>query len=281
MRYPQVLVKGCKIISALILVLYIAFSLLAMKTNQVVDDVWNTLGIREADAKHNINVSFNSGYLSYYGAKNAGKIVAGDRVALVNQIVAYAKKYYNSAEFKKEYKLERDRYKKPELFTMPETPETIRERERTRLEKALKDAEAGLNSTNPKIKNSAPMRIENVKKELAAVDDPNNPRIKRLIDDLNRNNDALKKDYNDKLEKFEQDHPEDPNILLKKRLQEVLDMTADVDYSAELKDAGKFKVFVNSDYERKPKEWKLAFRAGKPTTDAIRAAAQQWLKELK
>ena len=70
-------------------------------------------------------------------------------------------------------------------------------------------------------------------------------------------------------------------MLLKKRLQEILDITADVDYAAELKDGynGK-KVFVNPAYEKKAAEWKLAYRAGKTTTDAVRAAAQQWLAEL-
>jgi len=34
-------------------------------------------------------------------------------------------------------------------------------------------------------------------------------------------------------------------------------------------------------YEKKSKEWKLAFRAGKETTDAIRTIAQKWLQEIK
>ena len=138
-----------------------------------------------------------------------------------------------------------------------------------------------MNSTNPKIKNGAPTRIENVKKEIAALDDPNNPRLKRMIDDMNRSNEYLEKDYRDRLLKFEQDHPKDPNVLLKKRLQQVLDITADVDYDAELKEVGKYRVFVNPDYEKKPGEWKLAFRAGKAATDAVRAAALQWLKEIR
>jgi len=39
-------------------------------------------------------------------------------------------------------------------------------------------------------------------------------------------------------------------------------------------------MFVNPLYERKQKEWKLAFRAGKPATDAMRAFAQKWITEL-
>ena len=65
----------------------------------------------------------------------------------------------------------------------------------------------------------------------------------------------------------------------------MLSITADVDYAAELKDAEwqgkKWKVFVNPAYERKSKEWKLAYRVGKPVTDAVRTAAEKWLKEIK
>ena len=74
-------------------------------------------------------------------------------------------------------------------------------------------------------------------------------------------------------------------MLIKKRLEEILNITADVDYAAELKETEwkgkKWKVFVNPAYEKKSKEWKLAFRAGKPVTDAVRAAAEKWLKEFK
>jgi hypothetical protein len=40
-------------------------------------------------------------------------------------------------------------------------------------------------------------------------------------------------------------------------------------------------VFVNNDYERKPPEWKLCFRAGKEATAAARVFASDWLAELK
>ena len=64
-------------------------------------------------------------------------------------------------------------------------------------------------------------------------------------------------------------------------LQEILDVTADVDYNAELKQGPKYKVFVNPVYEKKSKDWKLAYRAGKQAVDAVRAAAQKWLGEIK
>ena len=200
---------------------------------------------------------------------------------MVNQLVAYAKKYYSSAEFKAAYNDYRMKSKPAEPKKILITAESIKAQEKERLEKNLKIAEEGLNSTNPKIKNGAPLRIDNIKKELAALDDPNNATIKRRLDDVKRSDDNAMNLYNQGLQKFEMASPADPSTLLKKRLQEILTITEDVDYAAEVKDGGKFKVFVNPEYERKPKEWKLAYRAGKQATDAVRAAAQQWLKELK
>jgi len=261
------------------------FFAIAEKAKHMTEDVWKQLGLTPADADMNIKNSILQGTLYYYGAKNAGNIITGNRVAMINDIVAYAKKYTNSAEFKINYKKHRDQMKpKPYEYT-PATTESIKAQERQRLEINLKAAEEGLNSPNPKIKNGAPSRIENIKKELAALDDPDNKTIKRLLDEDKRMNESVIKQNEEQMKNFEARYPEDPQVLIKKRLEQILDITADVDFAAELKDAEwkgkKWKVFVNPAYEKKSKEWKLAFRAGKVTTDAVRAAAEKWLKEFK
>ena len=130
-------------------------------------------------------------------------------------------------------------------------------------------------------KKTAAIQVENIKKEIQALNDPNNPTVKRKMDQANRNYEYQLKVYNDAMKNFEAKYPSDPMPQIKQRLQEILNITADVDYTAQLKDGDKgLKYFVNPAYEAKPDEWKLAFRAGKPATDAIRAAAQQWLSEL-
>jgi len=263
----------------------LCFFAVAVKTKKMTDDVWQQLGLTLPDAELNIKNSILQGGLYYYGAKNAKNIIAGNRVAVVNELVAYAKKYSSSPEFKTSYKKYRDQTKPKPYEYVPATAESIKTRERQRLEMNLKTAEEGLNSTNPKIKNGAPLRIENIKKELAALDDPNNKTIKRLLDDEKRSYESIVKQNDDALKNFEQKYPEDPQLLIKRRLEEILNITADVDYAAELKETEwkgkKWRVFVNPDYERKSKEWKLAFRAGKPVTDAVRTAAEKWLKEFR
>jgi len=73
----------------------------------------------------------------------------------------------------------------------------------------------------------------------------------------------------------------DPKAQLKKRLQSFLTATAEVDYDAATHSNGSFKVFDKTEYEAKPREWKLCYRAGRETGEAIRAFAESWLAELK
>jgi hypothetical protein len=272
---------GFKVVVTLVMVSFLCIFTIAMKAGKTADDVWKQLGITLTDARLNINYSAMDGFLHYQGAKLAKNIAMGDRVAVVNQIVTYAKKYVTSQEFLTAYKKERSTRKPATSLLQPITAESIKADEKLRLEQNLKIAEEGLNSPNPKIRNGAPLRIENIKKELVALDDPNNKTVKRRLEETNRSIEAANKIENEKMQKFEEKYPEDPKLLIKKRLQEILDITENIDYKAELKDGPKgFKYFVNPDYEKRSKDWKLAFRAGKTTTDAIRAAAQQWLKEL-
>lgn len=277
----KLFIAAIKSFTGLLVLSLFSFFLLGAKTKKITDDIWQQLGLTLPEAQRDINNSFFYGHLDYSGARYAKNIAMGDRVAVVNQLVAYAKEYWTSKEFKTAYNDYRMRKKPAEPVKVPVTAESIKAQEKVRLEKNLKIAEEGLNSSNPKIKNGAPARIDNIKKELAALDDPNNATIKRRLDDARRSDDYALKLYGQALQKFETEYPADPTALLKKRLQEILDLTENVDYNAELQDKGKFKIFVNPEYERKSKEWKLAYRAGKQTTDAVRGAAQQWLKELK
>lgn len=72
----------------------------------------------------------------------------------------------------------------------------------------------------------------------------------------------------------------DPKAQLKKRLAAFLEVTADVDYDAETTAGNRKGQFVDKDYEAKPNEWKMCYRAGRATGEAIRGVAKEWLAEL-
>jgi hypothetical protein len=82
------------------------------------------------------------------------------------------------------------------------------------------------------------------------------------------------------MKEFEKRYPTDHRTLVAMRLRHFLDATSDVAYDAQLVDKDKKKVFANESFEAMPAEWKMAFRAGKPATDAARGFAQKWLGDL-
>ena len=276
---PKILFAIIKAISLFLVVGLVCLFTLALKTKKLADDVWKQLGISQTDGNIYIYNSVQNGSLQYY-IKNAKNLVKGDRTAIVNQLVEYAQKYVESDEFKRRYENERKirKPKEPELSRI--SADSIRMAERTRIENQIKQAEANANSPNEKLRNSVPYRIETLKKELKAVDDPNNKSVQAKINQAESMNTAVLNQYKKDLEKLETDLPVNPKVLLKRRLQQVLDITADVDYDAELKEVGKFKVFVNPVYEKKSKDWKLAYRAGRQTTELIRAWAKKWVGQL-
>jgi hypothetical protein len=68
--------------------------------------------------------------------------------------------------------------------------------------------------------------------------------------------------------------------LLKKRLNEFVQVASSVDFAAETRGEGRARKFVRADYERRPAEWKTLYRLGKAPTLAATEFARQWLKEL-
>ena len=82
------------------------------------------------------------------------------------------------------------------------------------------------------------------------------------------------------MKEFEKTYPADPRALVAMRLRHFLDVTKDIDFTAQLVDKDKKQGVCRRALEAKPAEWKMCFRAGKPATDAARAFARKWLADL-
>jgi hypothetical protein len=74
----------------------------------------------------------------------------------------------------------------------------------------------------------------------------------------------------------EKNYPENAMDMVKKRLSDFLEISATVDYDAEV-NSGQF---VKPEYQKKGSWWKMCYRAGKPVVDAARVEAKAWLEEL-
>jgi len=94
------------------------------------------------------------------------------------------------------------------------------------------------------------------------------PNFGKMLDKAIDN--KLDKEKNEKL------YPAEPEDMIRKRLQDFLDISATVDFDAVLNG----NEFVKSDYVKKNSWWKMCFRAGKPVVEAAREEAQKWLDEL-
>jgi hypothetical protein len=105
-------------------------------------------------------------------------------------------------------------------------------------------------------------------------------RRKQIEGLLKEQRDAQIREHDAAMQELDKMYPADPRALVAMRLRHFLDVTNDVAFDAQLVDKDKKKVFANADFEAKPAEWKMAFRAGKPATDAARAFAQKWLADL-
>jgi hypothetical protein len=254
--------------------------LLSFAADRFNDELFKQLGITAKDADRNILYSALDGHFHYSGVKAANRFATGDRVKAVQELAVYAKQYTKSAAFKAEYEKLKDRKKPPEPVPA-KTVEEIKAAERQRLEQQIKQQEINAKSENEKLRNSVQYALPRLQKELSELDNPDNKVIKQRTDQAQKSYEAGKKRYDEAMLKLEADYPSNPEYFIRKRLQEILAITADVDYNAELREDKTLKKFVNPDYEKKPAEWKLAFRAGKETTDAVRSQAEKWIKEIK
>lgn len=87
--------------------------------------------------------------------------------------------------------------------------------------------------------------------------------------------------YKEAVAEWKKEYPATGKDMVRRRLREFLNESADVDYNAKLvRREGKMR-FVNAKYEdEKSGEWKVCYRAGKEPVERARAFAKAWLAEL-
>jgi hypothetical protein len=279
--------KQCIIVirvAAIALVLVIASLFLFSFTveRKMTDDLWKTLGIDKMQGTNQIKESFYHNYFYCYGVKNIKKIAENNRGAVARDLLSYTKQYVNSPEFKKAYEQWRLEGKPiaPELAPV-RTTEQVQKEEIAKSAKMIKDTEEQMKKMTPEIQKAMQKSLEYAKKQHQEYLNPNYKLWKVLVENDVRENEYKQERYKKDMENWEKEQPVDARIIIKSRLQKLLDVTANVDYDAELKEKYGKKVFVNPEYERKPSEWKMAFRAGKDVTETTRKFVAQWLAEMK
>jgi hypothetical protein len=243
-------------------------------------DILRKLNIPEPIARNCVFYSFSGLYLSYPDPAELKKTARSDRTAIVQKIGEFAQVFTRSAEFKKRY-LEYRESMKP---APPQTPKSLAEQkqeQKENIQKAIRETEANMKSLPAETRESLKEVLPMLREQLKSLDDPGNPAYSRDMEEMIKQGyENEKKEYAEKLAKWEKDLPLTPENMIRGWLREFLNQTRDVDFNAKLITKGDKMVFVNDAYEQQSSNWKLCYRAGKETVEAGRLFASRWLKEL-
>ena len=271
-----------RIVTVLFFPLLIAlflFSLASFTYHRTLNNVWEQLGMTEESGLGNIQNLFLVGYFYDLKPAMAKKIAIGDRAGITMELLRETKKYVHSKEFKDDYELYRKELapKKPEPA---KTKEQIRQELIQQLQETIdqnKIMMEGLNEEQTKAFTTANQKLENQLKEYKDV---NSATINLLYDGEVQSHAMKIKKYEEQLKDFNELNPPDVKALIKDRLQLFLELTEGINYDTQLINQRGLMRFADPVYERKPKEWKMAFRCGKEVTETARKFAKQWVADL-
>lgn len=201
------------------------------------------------------------------------------RAALVEQSLAWIKAFVASPGFARRYATAREEAKP----TPPEFSGSVEDeikRRRAEQRAGVEEMRRALKDLPPAQRKELEAAMKDMLAQLAAQErDPDYRKMERQMIEEERR--YAKEGYQEDLARWQQDYPADPSRLVAQRLREFLQETADVDYNARLVSQDGRQRFANPEYERKPRGWKLAFRAGREPVEKARAFAGNWLAELK
>ncbi len=255
------------------------FMLNSFSIHRIGEDFMKQLGISKTAADEKIRGSILSGSLDAYGLKNLKSVVLGDRAQITKDLLVYTKQYLASDAFKKEYeKLKQDN--KPTKDPV-KTPAEMKEDYIVAVKKMIRSSEDGLKTNNATMKPAYEKMLADGKKELAETESGKNKNLvayeknyPQLIKDLDAMHEA-------RIAEWEKNFPSDRSHFVKRRLEQFIVETNDIDYGAQLVTKSGVKYFVKSEYESKGDRWKMAFRAGKEVVEPARAFVNQWISEIK
>lgn len=246
-------------------------------------DALAQLGLSPKAAGDAVMTGVTSGSANTWAVAKAFKAAdATVRAQLASGGIAWAKAYTQSAEFTSAYEKLRET-RKPQAPVYTDTPEEA-------LEKQLAKQKADAQKTAEQMKKSLETMTPDVRKQVeegmkgaaAALAQMETPEMRKImLDGMRMERESRKTQYAADLKKWESEYPASPTPLIARRLKAFLDLSASVNFEAKVEPRdGKLR-FTDPQYERKPSDWKVLYRAGRPAVDAARAAAQAWLAELK
>lgn len=256
-------------------IVFTAFILLAAAGG----DIFQQVSISKSDVAGEIVSAFGNGNVAYHRVADVmRKASPAARAAMVEQVLVWTKAHVASPQFAKDYAAFREQQKPASPDAAGSIDDELKRR-RAQQAAELEESRKALASMPAEYRKQAEEALKEAAAALKALDTPEQRSMER--EQLEEERRQQKADYDNALREWNTKYPATPSALIKHRIREFLDATAGVDYDAKLVQSGSRKRFANPEYEARPAEWKLAFRAGRETTEKARAFAQMWLQELR
>ncbi len=259
--------------------IYVAITLVCVIAGgALAQDHLATLGISEGRAKEAIFDSFMSDAISIAGKPAAFVAMPpAARVALVNFALTLARTFVESDDFKRRYADHREA-NGPEPLPAEQTADDVLAKQRAGFENQVSEMRKLFDQITPEQRATLEESWKQMRDQFTAME--TGDRKKEIAGLLKEQRDEQARSRNEAMVEFDKTYPADPRALVAMRIHRFLDVTKDVAFDAKLIDKDKKRVFTDEALEAKPTEWKMAFRGGKPATDAARTFAQKWLTDL-
>ena len=242
------------------------------------DDVLARLGLTPAAAREGVLGPLSGGTPYDDAAYQAFKALpAAARADVVRAGLAWIKAYAASAEFQEAYRRLRESNKPAEPEPRAGADDQVKQM-RADMEKSIAEMKKNMAAMDAETRKQMEAVVQQLRAQMAQMESPQQKEMLSQGTALAAEGD--RKRHQEELGEWERDFPADPRVLIKRRIQEFLAASADVDYAARLLPRGDKMVFASAALEQKPPEWKLCYRAGKEPVLAARAFAQEWLSQL-
>lgn len=249
-------------------------------------DVLQQLKLSRQEAEGFVEKTVEYGHLSY--PSSARFLPVESRLEVTRDIIEFARVYTNSAAFKAVYAQWWKEQEPPKPLTVDERLKRA-EKEDGRVGEQGNEAVNNLReqikqTTDPQMKKSLQEALDAY---LETQQQMQTPEMKQMMTNAAvMQKKQFEEDYKTENEKYkilyeQWQAKKDSKVIIRQLLKNYLATVKTVDFNAAtMQNSYGKKVFVNPEYQAKPADWKLCFRAGKQVNEAARPLVEQWLHEL-
>lgn len=236
------------------------------------------LGITDGRAREAVFDSFVSGAVSIAGKADVFTAASPQaRVAIVNAALTLARAFVEGTEFPKRYADHREA-NGPDPLPPATTADEVLAKQRANFELQVEGMRKQFTEVTPAQRETLEQGFETMRARFTEME---TGEAKTELDAaLKEQRAAQVRGHDAAMKELDAVYPADPRALVANRLRKFLDLSKDIDFTAQLVERDKKMRFADPALEARPAEWKMLFRAGKPATDAARAFAQKWLADL-